>query len=296
MPQRSISQLAPQSVGGSASVIRSRHNARVKELRQRLLHPAREADGKIAVEGMHLVQEALRSGLQIDTLFVREDTAERLAQLPANETLVLEKDIFNQACATEAPQGVAAFVQKPTALLRQILQRENPLLILLEGMQDPGNLGTILRSAEAFGASGVVLLAGTVSPWNQKAMRASAGSVFRVPVISVAHADVLTQLREHGMAIYAAVARDGTDVAQTLLHGPVALLIGNEGAGLSAELLQQADGRIQIPCPGPVESLNAGIAASILLYAAARQRSATAEKRTSAKEQAASNKKQGGRA
>jgi TrmH family RNA methyltransferase len=253
--------------------VHSRQNARLKELRQHLLHPA-GVDGRIAIEGIHLLQEAVRSGLAIETLFLREDLAAQMPPVPARETLLVAEDAFDHACATETPQGVAALVQTPTASLPQILQNDSPLLVVLDGIQDPGNLGTIFRSAEAFGASGVLLLPGTVSPWNQKAVRASAGSVFRVPLVSVADTHTLVRLlHQHSIALYAAVARNGTGVAQTPLTGPVALLIGNEGAGVSAKLLHLADGRVYIPCVGPVESLNAGVAASILLYAASQQRS-----------------------
>lgn len=254
--------------------VRSRQNARLKELRQHLLHPSREGDGRIAIEGIHLLQEAVRSGLAIETLFVREDLATEMPPVPARETLLVAEDAFNHACATETPQGVAALVQTPTESLPQILQTKDPLLVVLDGIQDPGNLGTILRSAEAFGATGVLLLPGAVSPWNPKAVRASAGSVFRVPLVSVTDTQaLLRQLRQHGITLYAAAARHGTDIAKSPLTGPVALLIGNEGAGVSANLLHLSDGRVYIPCVGPVESLNAGVAASILLYAAAQQRS-----------------------
>lgn len=254
--------------------IRSRHNPRLKDLRQRLLHPTRQDDGWIAVEGLHLVQEAAKSELVIAALFLREDTGDRLEPIAANEIFIVEHDIFNDVCATEAPQGVAALVQRPTASLDTTLRAHHPLLVILDSIQDPGNLGTILRSAEAFGANGVILLPGTVSPWNQKAMRASAGSIFRVPAVSLSVKEMLAHVERHGIAMYAAVARGGNDVAQTALGGSVALLVGNEGAGLSQELLALADGRIEIACVGPVESLNAGVAASILLYAVAQQRGA----------------------
>ncbi len=218
------------------------------------------------------MQEALRSGLRLETLFLREDAAKNQPDFPADEIYVVEKNIFNQGCATEAPQGVAALVQPPTVTLDTILRGSHPLLVILDGIQDPGNLGTILRSAEAFGASGVLLLPGTVSPWNQKAMRASAGSVFRVPVVQLADIDTLAQLRAQKISIYAAVAQSGIDAAEISLDSPTALLIGNEGAGISAAALTYAEKKIQIDCPGPVESLNAGVAASILLYAAAQQR------------------------
>jgi TrmH family RNA methyltransferase len=143
---------------------------------------------------------------------------------------------------------------------------------VLDSLQDPGNLGTILRSAEAFGADGVICLPGTVSAWNPKAVRASAGSVFRLPVLAVNAQDCLAQLREGGVKIWTTTVKAAQHASLVDLAGPVALLIGNEGNGVSDYLAAQATGRITIPCPGPVESLNAAVAASVLLYEASRQR------------------------
>jgi RNA methyltransferase, TrmH family len=137
-------------------------------------------------------------------------------------------------------------------------------------LQDPGNLGTLARSAEAFGATGMMLLPGTVSLWNAKAMRASSGSVFRLPAVLLTPDAAFAALRAQGVRIVAAVARDGDSEAD--LRGPSALLVGNEGAGLPDAWVAQADARITIPLPGAVESLNAAIAGSVLLYEAMRQR------------------------
>jgi TrmH family RNA methyltransferase len=252
--------------------IASSQNARWKDLRRRLLHPARIPDGRIAIEGLHLIEEAQRSGLEFETLFVREDVQAAMQRFSAHEVCVVARNVFNQGSATETPQGVAALVRMPAAQLDAVLGAASPLLVVLDGLQDPGNLGAIVRSAEAFGAAGVLLLPGTVCPWNAKALRGSAGSLFRVPVLQMQTEEALVALRAHAITICAAVARDGVDVATARLDRPVALWIGNEGAGISAATLAQADLRVQIPCPGPVESLNAAVAASILLYAAAQQR------------------------
>jgi TrmH family RNA methyltransferase len=149
-----------------------------------------------------------------------------------------------------------------------------PLIVVLVGIQDPGNLGTIIRSAEAFGAAGVVCLPGTVNAWNPKAVRASAGSVFRLPVLSAGEEKTLEQLRSAGVRVLATTAQGSQPADLVDLARPVALVIGNEGNGIPVDLAAQADGAITIPCPGPVESLNAAVAASVLLYEAARQRAA----------------------
>jgi RNA methyltransferase, TrmH family len=150
-----------------------------------------------------------------------------------------------------------------------------PLILIAAGLQDPGNLGTLVRSAEAFGATGVLVTPGTVSAWNQKALRASVGSVFRMPV-AVATVEEIAELKSRGVRLLATV---GFDDAETIAAQEMdfstacALMIGNEGSGLAAEWMEMADARVTIPCPGPVESLNAAIAGSLLLYEASRQRS-----------------------
>jgi TrmH family RNA methyltransferase len=189
------------------------------------------------------------------------------------EVLCLTDEVFASVVETQSPQGVAALLVPPVPVLEDVLTGV-PLILIAAGLQDPGNLGTLVRSAEAFGATGVLTTPGTVSAWNQKALRASAGSVFRVPVVS-AGLEEIVGLKARGVRLIATVGADGYGVqeAQTVdFASGCALLIGNEGAGLGEEWLEAADVRVTIPCPGPVESLNAAIAGSLLLYEASRQR------------------------
>ena len=258
----------------SAEIIRSRQNARLKDLRQRLLHPAVGEDGLIAIEGDHLLQEAQRSSLRFDTVFLREDRfAETGWHFPSHvKVLTVAADAFDHACATDAPQGIAALVKAPEWALESVLAANEPRLLILAGLQDPGNTGTIIRSAEAFAVSGVLLTPGSVSPWNQKALRASAGSSFRLPVVSLANVSLLRALAEKRIPMYACVADAGASIVEADLRGPIAFVIGNEGAGISDEIASFCKGSLHVPCPGQVESLNAAIAASIVLYEASRQR------------------------
>jgi TrmH family RNA methyltransferase len=169
---------------------------------------------------------------------------------------------------------VAALIVPPVSVVDDVMGGV-PLILVAAGLQDPGNLGTLVRSAEAFGATGVLTTAGTVSAWNQKALRASVGSVFRMPVVGVT-AEEVAGLKARSVSLIAAVGLDdfGTTAAQEMdFTGACALMIGNEGAGLTAEWMEMADARVTIPCPGPVESLNAAVAGSLLLYEASRQRS-----------------------
>jgi TrmH family RNA methyltransferase len=180
--------------------------------------------------------------------------------------------VFASAVETESPQGIAALVEPRHFLLADALATSEPFLVIAAGLQDPGNLGTLIRSAEAFGASGVLALPGTVNVWNQKVLRASAGSAFRVPVVYERSARIFDALAERGIPVLAAVKNEAVPCSEANLAGPAAILIGNEGRGLSPELLDRAQGRIAVPMRGIVESLNAAVAASILLYEAARQR------------------------
>jgi TrmH family RNA methyltransferase len=267
-------------------IVQSKQNSRLKDLRRALAHPGRDASGLAGrdsrslagIEGPNLLAEALRAGLRVTTVFVAQGSEQLLEglALPAEtEVLLLPRELLNSALATETPQPVAALVEPPAWSWADVLggaDKAAPLIVVLAGLQDPGNLGTILRSAEAFGASGVLSLPGTVSEWNPKAVRASAGSVFRLPLLVVSEEDYFTRLRKASVKIWTTAIR-GAELADRIdLAGPVALLIGNEGNGVPQELAAQADGAVTIPCPGPVESLNAAVATSVLLYEASRQR------------------------
>lgn len=265
----------------SATLVTSRTNPRVKQLRAAFTGNARLSGGLVAIEGETLLKEAIRSGLPLKTIFV-SDRVENPQWIPRGiELLQLTDEVFSSVVDTQHPKGIAALLIPPIWNLESALPAGNPgkkasLLLIAAGLQDPGNLGTLIRSAEAFEATAVLTTPGTVSQWNQKALRASAGSVFRVPVVAVTCADVAA-LKSRGVRIYAAVADDPANpdtlpLSAAELTQPCALMIGNEGAGLAADLLNLADARISIPMPGRVESLNAAIAGSLLLYEASRQR------------------------
>ncbi len=260
-------------------IVQSKQNARLKLLRQALANPSRQSGSLAGIEGPNLIAEALRAGLRVPTVFVAQGS-ERLTeglQLSAEtEILALPKELLDSALTTESPQAIAALVEPPVWSWEHLsgsAKDKAPLVVVLAGLQDPGNLGTIVRSAEAFGASGVVCLPGTVSAWNPKAVRASAGSVFRVPVLTAGPDECFAQLRETGLKILTASAAGAEPANEANLAGPIAILIGNEGNGVSPDIASRADAAITIPCPGPVESLNAAVAASVLLYEAYRQRS-----------------------
>lgn len=257
--------------------VESRQNALVKALRASFRSGRAGEDGSTAIEGVRILEEAIRSGLRFRAVFFRQSAEAQatrlLPQLAAEvETLLLPDQVFAGAVDTETPQGVAALVRFKDFALEDVLRPPRPLVVVLAGVQDPGNLGTVARSAEAFGASGLLLAEKTAGRSNPKAVRASAGSLFRIPTVEVKLADATATLRERGLRLVATSSHEGRPVDEADLAGPVALFLGSEGAGLPRETLKQMDETVAIPHSPRVESLNAGIAASILLYEAARQR------------------------
>jgi TrmH family RNA methyltransferase len=269
--------------------VEGRHNPLVKQLRQAFSRAELTEGGDCAIEGLRIMEEAIRSGLRFSAVFFREsaqDPAERLLpQIGAQvETLLLPDKLFDSLVPSESPQGVAALVRLKEFSLDDVIERlQVGPIIVLAGLQDPGNVGTILRSSEAFGSAGVVLGEGTVSPFNSKVVRASAGSVFRLPVIhghghehgksaSAKLEEVSEKLRAQDVRLIATSSHKGTPLDQADLKGATAVFFGNEGSGLPREVMAKMDEVVAIPHTEQVESLNAGVAASIVLYEAARQR------------------------
>lgn len=262
--------------------IEGRHNALLKELRQAFARAERTQGGDCAIEGVRIVEEAIRSGLRFQAIFFKQSAqnlAERLLpQIGAHvESLLLPDKLFDGAVPSETPQGVAALVRLKEFSLDDVLERlqVGPVIVVV-GLQDPGNLGTILRSAEAFGSAGVVLGEGTVSPFNSKVIRASAGSIFRLPIVVAKAAggleEISGKLRKENVRLIATSSHKGTALDQARLTGSLAVYIGSEGSGLPRTLMAQVDELVAIPHTPQVESLNAGVAGSIVLYEAARQR------------------------
>jgi RNA methyltransferase, TrmH family len=266
--------------------VEGRHNSLVKQLRQAFAHAELTESGDCAIEGLRIVEEAVRSGLRFSAVFFRESAGARrerlLSQIGAHvETLVLPDKLFDSVVPSESPQGVAALVRMKRFSLEDLLERLSVgPMVAFAGLQDPGNMGTILRSAEAFGSAGAILGEGTASLFNSKVVRASAGSLFRIPVIhghgaekvKVRLDDVCGEMRAKGVRRIATSSRKGTPLDQADLKTACAIFFGNEGAGLPKDLMAQMDELVCIPHHRQVESLNVGVAASIVLYEAAKQR------------------------
>jgi TrmH family RNA methyltransferase len=257
--------------------VTSRQNALLKAIRQAFTQAEATEQGLVAIEGVKTIDEAIRSGLRVHAVVFSDAGAARaehlLPQVPKQaETIVVADEIFKSVVETKSPQGVAALVEFKTHALDSILSSVDPLLVVAHGLQDPGNLGTITRTAEAFGAAGLVLCEGTVSRYNAKAIRASAGSSFRLPTVTAKLEDVARPMREHGIRMIGSSSHEGSALPETDLRGGVAIVIGNEGAGLPKPVVAKLDALLTIPHASQVESLNAAMAASLILYEASRQR------------------------
>jgi RNA methyltransferase, TrmH family len=280
-----------------SDVITSRNNKWLKIFRAALRGTGPAQEEPIGVEGPKLIEDAVRSGLVTEALLVSdagEQELERIlraatqteAGIPRSRVLRTTDKLFTNVAGTEAPQGVAALFRQRAWGFEDVLRGPGPLcevatlVVVLAGVQDPGNVGTIVRSAEAFGATGVVTARGTADPWSPKALRASAGSALRLPILrGIAVPVLLAQFRMARVKIFA-TGGASHNAASNLnefgadLREPAAIFVGSEGAGLPPEVLHAADATISIPMSETVESLNAGVAASVVLFEAARQRKA----------------------
>jgi len=285
----------PPSPKTAAATITSRDNRWLKLFRMALRGGLPTDSGSVGVEGLRLVEEALASGCRIEAVLFSE-AGERhhnrlspLIDRPEMDFPVFHTTdrLFEGVADTEHPQGIAALVVPRQTQMEDLFSAPvgkcSPLLVVLAGIQDPGNVGTILRTAAAFGATGAVTSAtgqsGTASPFSPKALRASAGAALNLPLVHGAALGILLmQLKLNGIsALATCVHEDGaahSPVAPWEIDWcqPIALLVGNEGAGLPEDVVHSADARIQIPLERHVESLNAAAAAAVLFYEAFRQR------------------------
>jgi RNA methyltransferase, TrmH family len=240
-------------------------NPLIKQIRRAVAHGTLTDDGYAVAEGPHLLDEAAKAGREIKVVVVAESVESQIA-IPAGVALRTVSDkTFRELASTESPQGVIALVRPDSSTLVDLAATKLPLLVILDGIQEPGNAGAILRAAEAFGATGAVFLKGTVNPYNPKCMRASAGSIFRLPLVAGVEPGDLPEI-----PIYAAIPRAVVSIDGVDLKSGCAIVIGSEGRGVRPELVGRA-AAVSIPTRG-VESLNAAVAAGVLLYEASRQR------------------------
>jgi TrmH family RNA methyltransferase len=260
------------SLLSSLSMITSPQNPKIKLARALQKRREREREGKLFLEGIRLVRDALTAGIVPDTLFYTQaavETAEGAALVGAWETTAWEvsPEMMVGMSETVTPQGIAAIVPLP-----QLAWAEIPtLLVIADQVRDPGNLGTLLRSAAGAGVDGFIVSSGTVDVWNEKVLRAGMGAHFRIPIREGLAWDKILPLVE-GMKVYVAEAEGSLPYDAVQWHRPAVLLVGGEAEGASVAGRLRADAAITIPMVNGVESLNAGVAGSIILFEAARQR------------------------
>lgn len=258
--------------------VQSRQNKTVKEIIALQDKKERRKQRCFAVEGVRFVKEALSSGMKVEKICFASETIgkwyhEFESLLPPGiPTFEMPSALFRQMAETESPQGVLAVVRIPDHALSAIY-RKGFRGILLDNVQDPGNCGTVIRSAHALGFDAVIATSGSVELFNGKVLRSTMGSVFHIPVIDNLNMnDILSFVKELRLELIAACLEEASPCHETDLTGEFFLCVGNEGRGVSEAMLAAAGKRVRIPMPGGAESFNAGVAASILMYESNRQR------------------------
>ncbi|MBN2797143.1 MAG: RNA methyltransferase [Clostridia bacterium] len=236
--------------------IESKQNPLFKQWLKLNTRKARKQSKTFIVDGLRIVEHALESGL-IETIVMSESYHQKVAFTFDVQVYVVPDQHFKLLIETENPQGILGIVKEPELPLK------SGKILYLDGIQDPGNMGTLIRTADAAGFSGVVLRSGCTDPFNQKALRSSMGSILSIPLILN---DDLSYLRNCNTKIYAAALENGVNYRHINYPDESVLIIGNEGNGISDEVLELADQRIYIPMIGAVESLNASIAGGILMF------------------------------
>ncbi|KEO81115.1 TrmH family RNA methyltransferase [Tumebacillus flagellatus] len=261
--------------------ITSSKNNRVKQWASLKQKKYRNQTGLYLLEGVRLVEEAIDAGAPIEDVLISGDPQSgRFDRIITGATGMgatlyeVAESVLEHVADTQTPQGVIAVVRKtegdPTAF---VAKKEQPLYLVLDGIQDPGNLGTMIRTADAVGATGVFVGGNCVDVYNPKVVRATMGSLFHLPVFTVDLKSFLPQLKDLGVAVVGTSVDTEKTVFNADFSGSVALVIGSEASGVSGEIAGLVDTNVMLPMPGQAESLNAAIAASVMLYEALRQRS-----------------------
>lgn len=261
--------------------ITSLQNPQIKHLRSLEKSKYRKQEGKFVIEGIRMMEEALDADIGLDAIYYSpalldttrgKDLFERLSERMLKIYLLSDR-LMKQVGFTETPQGIIAVASQLHFSLDILLKNANPFFLLLDQIQDPGNLGTLIRTADAAGVSGVILTEGTVDLYNPKTIRATMGSLFHLPILAQQDGqDIIASLQREGIQVLAAALQTDTYFYEADFTRPTAVVIGNEGQGLSEEVLKAVDLKIKIPILGKAESLNAAVAGAILVYEGARHR------------------------
>lgn len=254
--------------------IESRENSLYKETKKLKERKGRDKKGKYIIEGFRLVEEAFKANLNIEYIFVNSEENQRIQEYLGkylNDSIKvygLKDNLIKELCSTEKPQGVVAVVRMNTVNLNL----QGSFYLLCDKVQDPGNLGTIIRTAHAAGVDGIILTKGTVDVYNEKTIRSTMGSLFHVPITyDDKDNTIIRSLCNKGFSLLSTSLEGDRDFFEEDLSGKIIISVGNEGNGVSEEIYKLSDKKVKIPMPGGAESLNVAIAASVILYEKVRQ-------------------------
>lgn len=251
--------------------IESKNNNLFKEIKKLKEKKHRIKSNKYLIEGLRFVEEAIKSKVSIDSIIFTESFKEKNPDLflKINENIRLiqmNKALLKQLCSTENPQGIVGVINMQNKELKS-----GELVVLVDKIQDPGNMGTIIRTAHAAGAAGIVMTKGTVDIYNDKTLRSTMGSIFYIPIVEDDSLDFVKSLKKEGYKLVVSSLQGKNNFFEENLQGKVMIAVGNEGNGVSDEVYDIADIKVKIPMPGEAESLNVAVATSIMIYEKIRQ-------------------------
>ncbi|EJT6163920.1 RNA methyltransferase [Clostridium perfringens] len=251
--------------------IESKNNNLFKEIKKLKEKKHRIKSNKYLIEGLRFVEEAIKSKVSIDSIIFTESFKEKNPDLflKINENIKLiqmNEALLKQLCSTENPQGIVGVINMQNKELKS-----GELVILVDKVQDPGNMGTIIRTAHAAGAAGIVMTKGTVDIYNDKTLRSTMGSIFYIPIVEDDSLNFVKSLKKEGYKLVVSSLQGKNNFFEENLQGKVMIAVGNEGNGVSDEVYDIADIKVKIPMPGEAESLNVAVATSIMIYEKIRQ-------------------------
>ncbi|MBL4931077.1 TrmH family RNA methyltransferase [Clostridium paridis] len=252
--------------------IESKENSIFKEAKNLKNRKERKKTGKFLVEGFRFLSEAFKSTCSVDIIFLAENEIEKFniyfnkEELKNTKVFLLDSKLLQMLCNTEAPQGVVGVVNVKISEIKK-----DGFYVLCDQVQDPGNLGTIIRTSHAAGASGVIITKGTVDPYNDKTLRSTMGSIFHIPIIEDMNFEVINGLKNQGYDILASSLDTDKNFFQEDITNNLVICVGNEGNGISDYIYSLSNKLVKIPMPGGAESLNVSTAAAIMIYERIRQ-------------------------
>lgn len=261
--------------------IESKENSIIKKIKQLKIKKNREQYNQFIIEGVHLIEESIKNNIQIDFIvygdsFLENEYNKELISLLIKKDIIIynvSDQLFKIITDTETPQGILGVVKKPYFIEHDILSQPKSNIVILDRIQDPGNMGTILRTADAAGIDGVIIIKGSVDVYLPKTIRSAVGSIFRIPIFHMDDPiDVIKLLKKYNKKMIATSPSAKNFYYDLPLAEDIAMIIGNEANGVSKAFLENVDHVVKIPMLRDTESLNASIAASIMMYEIVRQK------------------------